>query len=461
MRSFRAQRGAALIVVLSVIVFLSSLLLVFARQMQVEGIAASNDVAQAQAHAVAMGVVAGIKADLQDSLDAGSAPTVSFVEAEAGQVGEGLYWIIRTDFATSDEYTFGVVAQNSRVNLRGMGRSVLERLPGFNVDTANAIADWRDQDDEVESGGAESSYYLSRSEPYYAKNAAFESIGELLLVRDMDENVLYGEDWNRNGVLDPNENDANASDPPDNANGVIDPGLYDYVSAYAREPNVTASGQARINIDDPTNELASFLAQVLDDDRNAEVTANIFRARDEAGREDPFENTVDFKFKAGLVVVVYAQFEDLITTTNARALSRLFNAYETPAEILGLIPGLEASDGQRIADGRPETATNSLGWLVDVLDEEKAVLAAEYLTPRSYQYRADIVAVSPDGRGFVRYLVIFDTLTANGREIDEAQVTYMQDISHLGWPLDPEIREGLRQGMNADEVVEQFGSGIR
>ncbi len=45
---------------------------------------------------------------------------------------------------------------------------------------------------------------------------------------DMD--TLVGEDANRNGILDPSEND-------DNQNGMLDPGVLEYVTVYSREPN--------------------------------------------------------------------------------------------------------------------------------------------------------------------------------------------------------------------------------
>ena len=72
---------------------------------------------------------------------------------------------------------------------------------------AAAIIDWIDQDDNTESG-AETDYYATLDPPYAAKNGPFDTIEELLLVKGVTPEILYGEDANRNGVLDPNENDA-------------------------------------------------------------------------------------------------------------------------------------------------------------------------------------------------------------------------------------------------------------
>ena len=43
---------------------------------------------------------------------------------------------------------------------------------------------------------------------------------------------LYGEDANLNGILDPNENDGPLNPPNDNQDGILDPGLFEYVTVW-------------------------------------------------------------------------------------------------------------------------------------------------------------------------------------------------------------------------------------
>ena len=45
------------------------------------------------------------------------------------------------------------------------------------------------------------------------RTVGWKTLEELLLIRDIDAGVLFGEDTNRNGVLDANENDAAATPP--------------------------------------------------------------------------------------------------------------------------------------------------------------------------------------------------------------------------------------------------------
>lgn len=61
----------------------------------------------------------------------------------------------------------------------------------------DSIIDWRDEDDKPLPLGAESDYYLSLPNPYQSKNAPFDTVRELLLVKGINERVLnarYGED---------------------------------------------------------------------------------------------------------------------------------------------------------------------------------------------------------------------------------------------------------------------------
>jgi hypothetical protein len=76
----------------------------------------------------------------------------------------------------------------------GNRTSGLDRREVAEVETiVNSIIDWQDRDD-LRSGddGAESDYYLGLTPPYRAKNAKIDSIEELLLVRGVTADLVYG-----------------------------------------------------------------------------------------------------------------------------------------------------------------------------------------------------------------------------------------------------------------------------
>jgi general secretion pathway protein K len=95
---------------------------------------------------------------------------------------------------------WGFIDEERKVNINLAGLSVLKRL--FQIaayvdeiqaqDLASAIVDWRDSDDMLSSasGGAEGPYYRNLNYPYEAKNAEFEVLDELLLVKGMSEEIF-------------------------------------------------------------------------------------------------------------------------------------------------------------------------------------------------------------------------------------------------------------------------------
>ena len=78
-------------------------------------------------------------------------------------------------------------------------------LPGMTEDVADAILDWIDEDEEPREYGAEADIIPACSLPYAPRNATPETVEELLLVRGVMPELLFGVDVNRNGMQDVNE----------------------------------------------------------------------------------------------------------------------------------------------------------------------------------------------------------------------------------------------------------------
>jgi type II secretory pathway component PulK len=117
--------------------------------------------------------------------------------------------------------------------------NVLMLLPNMTDAQANALLDWIDADDNPRSTGAEDDSYSGMSPAYQAKNGNPDSVEEFLLVQGMTPSLLYGNDLNRNGSLDPGEDDGT---------GQWNPGLAGYLTIYTREQNVDPQGNPRINL---------------------------------------------------------------------------------------------------------------------------------------------------------------------------------------------------------------------
>ncbi len=358
-------------------------------------------------------------------------------ECEQVELGNGYFWILKPDLSDDRNYYFGITDESGRMNLNSANMDMLLKLPDMTAELAAAIIDWRDSDSEVTPGGAESEYYLLQNPPYQAKNGPFETIDELLLVRDVTPELLYGEDTNRNGFLDPNEDDADESEPPDNRDGSLDRGLAPYLTVYSKEPNTTADGQDRVNINqaDSIDDLESLMGESMSEDEVLELAPLIRRGR-------PFQNIFDFYVKLSLTPEEFIPIVDRLTTSNQTTLTGMINVNTAPREVLLCLPDLDDSDVDALTQKRadPTTDLTNVGWVAEALDPEKAVAIGSYITARSYQFSADIVAVSGDGRAFRRYRAVIDARNSPPR------VVYWRDLTGLGWPLDPQILDDLRSG---------------
>lgn len=152
---------------------------------------------------------------------------------------------------------FGLIDESSKLNLNSLplekrhaklARQMLAGLPGMTPGIADAILDWLDADDVPREFGAESEYYRTLGAPHSTRNGPLQSLDELLLVRGVTRELLFGEDANQDGWLDPNENDGDATWPPDNADGVLQHGWISMLTLDSRETNSRPNGQPRINL---------------------------------------------------------------------------------------------------------------------------------------------------------------------------------------------------------------------
>ncbi len=96
-------------------------------------------------------------------------------------------------------YTAKIIDESGKVDINTVSDILLKNLlisSGFQeeeIDTiVDSIMDWKDPDDLHRLHGAESDYYMSLPNPYKAKDANFDTIEELLLVKGMTSEILYG-----------------------------------------------------------------------------------------------------------------------------------------------------------------------------------------------------------------------------------------------------------------------------
>jgi type II secretory pathway component PulK len=146
------------------------------------------------------------------------------------------------------QYTVRVTDEAGKLNINTVTKDQLMALPYMEEYIADAILDWRDGDDEPQAQGVEGGYYENLPVPYTIRNGPLRTMRELLRVKGVTEELLYGEDTNLNGELDSNERDGELSPPLDNGDDVLDQGWIAFLTCYSYEKNVDAEGNRRINI---------------------------------------------------------------------------------------------------------------------------------------------------------------------------------------------------------------------
>ncbi|MFI4859631.1 MAG: general secretion pathway protein GspK [Phycisphaerales bacterium JB063] len=449
------QRGAAFIITLLITTVLASLVLVFAHRMRTQAETATHHAASTQARWIALGALEAVRGDLADAIANGESPYLANVGVAGEPMGDGLYWIIAPDYNDDTLQTYGLVGEASKLNLNNAPVESLIELPGMTEDLAAAIVDWRDEDTETTPGGAESDYYLTRATPYNAKDGNYETLGELAYVRGMDVALLYGEDTNRNGRLDDTEDDGPDHGAEDNADGRLDRGLYGLATVYSVEPNTGLDGEDLININEPSQELAQLIQQQLGEERLGELAGTIPDNR-------PYDSVLDFYIKNKLTEDEFELIHDRLLVPGQGGLVGRVDPYTASAEVLEALPGMEPGDGDLILGARPilqpGEEPGSLAWLVDVLGDDKAAEVGARLTHRSLQFTVDIVAVTNDGRGYCRLRFVIDTRPTIEDNDTLPEIVYVQDLTTLGWPMDPAILEQLQQGVSTAEVAEQYAA---
>jgi type II secretory pathway component PulK len=428
--------GTILIVTIWVVLVLAGLALVFARSMRVAAIVAANHVASLEAECIAAGASEYAKAKLATSSEEETTDLMDSEPYEAMEVGEGYVWLLRSDLEDDRQFDYGLTDESGKINLNSASEEMLLKLPGMTAELAASIIDWRDEDSEITPGGAEDEYYLLLSESYNCKNSELETVDEILLIKGASEDLLYGEDTNLNSILDDNENDGDLSDPSDNRNGRLDIGFYDYVTVYSVETNLDSEGNQRININDAGSrqDLQGLLQDVVDEDRALEIMNFI-------PTNPSFSNVLDFYFSMGLKSEEFAQIVDRLTTSDEESFPGLVNVNTAPKAVLLCLPELEESDVEALLSRRSsDQGLDSIAWVTEVLDQEKAVAVGSYITTRSFQYSADILGIAGNGRAYKRYKAVFDMSQGSPR------IVYWKSMTHFGWPLNKEIVAALRKG---------------
>jgi len=433
----RRKNASVLVIVLWVCIGLVSIALYFANAMTYELRAADNRVSGVQADQAIEGAARYVALALQTYATNGVVPDNTQFSCEAVPVGDAKFWLIGRDPAGDDatEPYFGLVDEGGKLDLNDASTNDFECLPNVPSDFADAIMDWRG------TNGLVSLDYTSLG--YEAKYAPFETVDELRLVYGATEDLLAGEDINRNGVLDKSEKDLNG-------NGRLDPGLLEYTTVYTREPNFHSDGSSLTNVNSESDSTIRTLLQ------NAGISTSYVQQLTATNTDArPYAGIFGFALRCRNIGISSDDFSrlanDVTTSTNAYLRGRV-NVNTACADVLtAVFMGASVNLDESAAESAAQTLVtyreqnpdnlNSVAWIIDALGNNSPVVTAlargDWVTTHSYQFTADIAAVGPYGRGYRRVKFVFDISDGTPK------ILYRQDLSRLGWALGEKARETL------------------
>lgn len=458
------RRGSILIVAMWVIIALTGLVLALSYAMRIEAIAGANRLAQAQADAAER----GMEQFLISVVDAEVATPGSFqdLSMEARQIGDCQVWVVRPDWDRNpDQLTYGLTDEAGKVDLNSASATTLLNLPGMTQDVADSIVDWRTSGTTPSAQGAKDEYYGTLPEPYLCKKAPYETVEELLLVKGVTKDLLFGFDRNRNGILDAKEQATGGlTSLVDNAST----GIFPFVTVYGREATPAASGVMNVSALSSAND-RSNLRQRLTSAGVSSVNANKIAQWVVPNNNAPkptFTNVFDFYFKVNEHEQGLLTIDDLKKvlprlTAGAGANQARINVNTAPTQVLACLPKLDDSDAATIISHRQSVTSDptDISWLATVLSKPKATAIGGLVTGKSIVYSGDIVAVSPDGKAFRRCRVVIKGQAATAGKSSQSTIIYRRDLTASGWPLPPEIRSSIRSGQGYEAPLQTSPKG--
>jgi len=388
-------------------------------------------------------------------------------------------------YGGTSAYRYGLSDECAKINMNTLlqvdrsgliATQILMKLPNMTEDLASSMLDWIDEDEELRTNGAESQSYSGRTPSYRCKNAQLDSLEELLYVRNMTTNILFGNDRNRNGKLDVGEGDS-----------TLDRGIAPYLTIYSRELNKSDAGTPRIYLNDSDmKKMQTDLTPILGEDltnylilykingaasksdkpskagTSADVTAAVTKALGGrrvrpkslssvldlvntqvriAGENNQPDTLISSPLSGNASLRDYLPILfDQMTTQKATELPARVNINNASRTVISALPGVTETELGAILDHRPSTTGGQAidpiyatpTWLLTEanLPATKVKAMERYITCRTQVYRVQVIGYFDQGGPTVRLEAVIDTNQGAPR------VLYWRDLTELGKGMD-------------------------
>src|SRR5262245_23000953 len=188
------QRGAALLIVLWIFIFLLVVAFDFSASVREEAAAAHRYNDETQGYYLAL---AGFQRGVYELLQQSAGRDVLGAEKRA-DIFDGSW---HEETLGGGVFRVRWLDEGGKININRADEGTLRRIftnlgieePGRTI-IVDSIMDWRDPDNLHRLSGAENEYYRSLTPPYTARNGPFDTVEDLLWVRGVTFELFYGYD---------------------------------------------------------------------------------------------------------------------------------------------------------------------------------------------------------------------------------------------------------------------------
>lgn len=365
--------------------------------------------------------------------------------------------------------------------------AVLMGLPGMTDDTADAILDWIDPDDTPREQGAESDFYGSLDNGYTPRDAPPVSIEELLLVRGVTPELLFGYDAVKLGYSSSDSVSAAISGVA--TDGSMDHGWAAYLTLWSAESTLSSDGTPKVNLNQ--SDMNALWTQLNNSNLDPSWIPFIVAYRQGGGTADGTGNLDTTKFGTGRTTIgspldlvgaadirltppggasaggagptlknpfttdtaamsqYLPQLFDNCTTVPGTAIPGRININQAPRTVLLCIPGMTSDLADQIISNRvPDQASASAkpdqtcpAWplIEGIMPPATMKAMLPYITAGGSVYRAQIIGHFDKGNIVARLEVILDATQ------HPTKVVFWKDMSHLAGGFPGEVSGALTQ----------------
>ena len=327
---YRKRRGQALVLAILALTLLTVAAVSLSTTARLEVRAARRGIDEVQREAALRGAVNRGLALLEQGRS--DPETLRSTLERYGQLSWAPFSPDESETAPQLEVAVQVLDGSSRIDINRAEAEQLKKLPGMTERAVRAIVSWRDEESKDK--------YNVGPRPYEVKRRPYDTVEELLLVRDVDSRAFFGAPTMRET--------SELAAPP----------ISEWLSPLAGENNVDAGGEARVDVNSAGVEELLTAANRVQPAVTPEQLQNLMQKRQQresTQKSRPlFKSVTEALREAGVEERQWGLVLDAWTVDTRSFLPGRINVNTASPAVLRTMPGVSSDLVQEIVRRRAE-----------------------------------------------------------------------------------------------------------